>query len=191
MGGAALPVALGATAVGGGVSALAQGAEGKAASSYYGLLANTAKTNASLATSAAASKDTEISAQEGMESRRVAESVRATVGAQKAAFAAGGPGAGSKTAEQIVSDSLTRGDLDQQALRYNADMKRKGVDTSAAFGNVNYGSEAAGFDMSGGNARRAAGIGQLSTLLGTGTSVASTWYTSQMGVGGQRFAPRG
>lgn len=181
MGGAALPALMGAQVAGGAASAWAQGQEGKAASSYYGLLASTAKTNVGLNTAAAASKDTEISAQEGMELRRVNESVSRTVGAQKAAFAAGGPGAGSKTAEQVVSDSLTRGDLDKQAIKYNADIKRKGVDVGAEFGNINLNSEAAGYGMSGANAQTASRVGQLGTILGTGTSVASTWYSSQIG----------
>lgn len=190
MGGAALPAMMGAQVAGGAVSAWAQGQEGKAAASYYGLLASTAKTNTILNSAAAASKDSEVSAQEGMDSRRVAESVRSTIATARAANAAGGAGAGSKTAEQVVSDSLTRGDLDQQALRYNSDIKRKGIDTNAAFGNINLNAEAAGDEISGKNAMTASRVNQLSTILGTGTSVASSWYMSRLGANGQRFAPR-
>ncbi len=181
MGGAALPALMGAQVAGGAASAWAQGQEGKAAGSYYDLLSSTAKTNKALTLSAAKSRDTEISAQEGMEARRVAESVRSTVASQRAAFAAGGPGAGSKTAEQIVSDSLTRGDLDQQALRYNADIKRKGIDTGAEFDALNYDAEAAGYGMSRANAATSSRVKQLGTIIGTGTSVASTWYDSRLG----------
>ena len=176
MGAAALPAVMGAQAAGGAASYWAQGQAGKAAGSYYGYLADTARTNARLSKSAAKSQATEVSVQEGAEARAVDESVKRTVATQRAAFAAGGPGAGSKTAEQIVSDSLARGDLDQQAIRYNADIKRKGIEVGADFRALDYEGQARGAEMSGANAAIATKVGQLNTILGTGTSVASTWY---------------
>lgn len=181
MGGAALPAVLGAQAVGGGVTAWAQGQQGKAAGAYYGYLADTARTNSRIAQTVARSKNAEVSAQEGEASRQVSESVRSTVARERAAFAAGGPGAGSKTAEQIVSDSLARGDLDQIALRYNADLKRKGNNSTADFASLDYEGQAKGYGLSASNADMSSKIGQLSTILGTGTSVASTWYSSTLG----------
>lgn len=181
MGGAALPATLGAQAVGGGISAWAQEQQGKATGSYYGYLADNARLNAGLALSAAKSKKAEISAQEGDAARQIGENIRGTVAKQRVAFAAGGPGAGSKTAEQIVSDTLARGDLDQIALRYNADLKRKGIDTDADFAALDYEGQAKGYGMAGNNARLASKVGQLNTILGTSTSVASNWYSAKNG----------
>lgn len=179
MGGAALPAVLGAQAVGGAASAWAEGQAGKASGAYYGYLADTARLNSRLTKSAAASKKTEVSMAEGDASRQVNESVRATVARQRAAFAAGGPGAGSKTAEQIVSDTLARGELDQIALRYNADLKRKGIDTGADFAEIEYEGQAKGYGMSAVNAGIASQVNQMKTILGTGTSVAQTWYAGR------------
>lgn len=179
MGGAALPVVMGAQAAGGAASAWAEGQASKAAGSYYDYLADTSRTNARITRTAAKSQAHEVSVQEGEDARQVAESVKKTVATQRAAFAAGGPGAGSKTAEQIVSDSLARGDLDEQALRYNADIKRKGIETGADFAALNYEGQAKGYGLSKNNAEFASKVKQASTILGTGTSVAQTWYSGQ------------
>lgn len=176
MGAAALPAVVGAQAAGGAFSAYAQGQAGGAASKYYSYLASTSRTNADLAEKAGQSQVKEIGAQTMEEDRRLGERVRSTVGAQQTAFSAGGVGATSKTAEQIVSDTMTKGNIDEMALRYNAAIKTKNALVGADSRAMNERGQAAGYDIAGFNAVNAARLNQTSTILGTGGSVASNWY---------------
>lgn len=176
MGGAALPALMGAQVGAGAFTAWAQGQQGQAQSAYYGYLANTSMRNADLAQKAARSQIQEVGAQAAQEDRRIGEKVRGTVGAQTAAFAANGVGVRSKTAEQIVSDTMDKGNIDEMALRYNAAIKSKAIQTGADFQTLNDITQAGGYRLAGQNAQTQAKIAQISTYLGTGSSVASTWY---------------
>lgn len=172
MGAAALPAAM--MAGGGLFSAWSQGEAGKSQQGYYKYLADTARSNAGLTNAVAESNIKALGYQESQDSRRIGENVRATVGAQKVAMAAGG-GISSKTGEQLVSDTMNKGNLDEMALRYNAALKAKSIRTGAAMDAFNYENQAAGYEASGRNARRASQYGQISTILGTGANMMSSF----------------
>jgi hypothetical protein len=173
MGAAAIPAAL---TVGGGLLEYeAQGQAGKNSSAYYDYLARNAKTNAGLATASAKANVEELGTQEEMEMSRLGKNVRGAIGSQKAALVTGA-GLGSKTAEQIINDTLQKGNLDEAAIRYNSAMKQKNAMLSGKAAAFNFESEAGSYSLAGRNALNASKINQLSSILGTGRSVASMWY---------------
>lgn len=178
MGAAAMTVG-GVQAAGGLSSAYMQGKAGDAQSSYYSYLADTARVNAGLADAEAVSERRQINADMLSNQVDLTDRINATVGAQKAAVV-GGVGAASRSAQQIVKDTLNQGDLDEMALRLNADTRSRNAEMKAITARMNAESQASGYRIAGVNARSAATSGQIGSLLGTAGSVASTWYTSRL-----------
>ena len=172
MGAAAIPI----MAVGAGLSAYSQYQEGKASKNYYDYLAGTSKSNAMLARTAGEVEAKSIGAQEMQQVGQIHEQGREVVGAQKAALASGGAGVGSKTGEQLVSDTLTKVDLDEQALRYNADLRMKNARIGAESQALNEESQAYGYKIAGRNAKKAGTIGAYTSLLSGAGNVAALNY---------------
>ena len=143
---------------------------------YYKYLSGTARQNARLADVSAESQVSEVGAQEQQEMAALHAKKRETIGAQKAALVTGA-GVGSKTAEQIVSDTENKTNLDEMALRYNADLKMKSIRIGAQAQAMNLENQATGYDYAGINAKKAAKIKSNATLLGTGTSTAFNLYS--------------
>lgn len=177
MGAAAMPAAIGLTAAGGAYSAYQANEAGKASGSYYSYLAETARTNAKLALASGKSATEQIGYQEKEQDRQLQEGIRSTVGAQKAALVTGA-GIGSKTGEQVVKDTLNKGNLDEMALRYNAALRTKNAKIGAESNAFNFDNQAFGNEMAGSNARAIGRTNATSSILATGGSVASMWYRS-------------
>lgn len=195
MGAAALPLAVGAQVGGGLYSAYAQGEEGKAEGAYYNYLAGGAKRNAALAEAGITANRQAIGGAEADADRRLHNNINATVASQKAALAAGGAGVGSRTGQELIADTENKGNLDEQALRYNADLKAKAATISGETSALGFETEAEGDLASGLNARAKSKAGQIATVLGTAGSVASSWYrmpwtpgSGNYGGGGSQFA---
>lgn len=184
--GAALPIAVGAQIAGGAYSAYGQSQLGRAQGAYYDYLSATSKQNAALANAGIVANREAIGAQEADATRRLGVNVRKTIGAQKAALAAGGAGASSRTAQDLIGDTENQGNLDEQALRYNADMRAKAAVIGGENTALGYESQATSEEMGGQNARLASKINTVGTILGTAGSVASSWYRMPyyMGYGG-------
>ena len=176
MGAAAMPIAMIATAAGGIYSAKKQGDIGLAQQDYYNYLAGNAKTNAKLAEMAGAAESESLGMAAYEQYKGLREGQRRTIGAQKVALAAGGAGLSSKTAEQLIGETVERGAMDEAALEYNAEMKRRSIQIGTESQRMNLLGQAGGYGMAGSQAAQAARIGQFSTILGTGGSVAKDWY---------------
>lgn len=174
MGAAAIPLIV----AGGAYSAYQQGQAGKAQASYYSYLGKTAQANAGIAIAKGEATRRAIGAQEFDEQQRLSRGIRQTVANQKAAMV-NGVGATSRSAQDIVSDTLTKGNLDEMALRYNADLRARNAMIGADAEAFNYESQAGGYSVAGKNAIAGAKAGQISTLLGTAGSVASNWYDAK------------
>lgn len=157
-----------------------QGQQGKIQQGYYNYLSDTAKTNAGLATSVADSNLRALGYQESQEQRGLTNRLRSVEGAQVAAEAAGGAGASSKTAEQIASDTANKGNLDEQAIRYNAALKAKTITTGAAMSEFNYENQAESYSLAGRNTRRASQDSQIATILGSSANIASSFQRFPM-----------
>jgi hypothetical protein len=148
---------------------------GKQEKQYNQYLAGVSRMNADLARASGESQARTVGAQTAEQVGQIHERGRDVVGAQKVALAAGGAGVGSKTAEQLVSDTLTKTNLDEMAIRYNADLKMKNLRLQAESTAMNEENKAEGYEMAGKNAKKAAKWKAFSTVLGTGSQVASKW----------------
>jgi hypothetical protein len=176
VGAAALPIAVGAQVGGGLFSAYQQTQQGKIQQGYYDYLASGARANAGLAEAGITANREAIGTAEADAQRRLTNNVNATMASQKAALAAGGAGVGSRTGQDLIANTENQGNLDEQALRLNADMKAKAATVSGETAAFGYETQAAGDELTGSNIRSASNIQAESTILGTAGSVASSWY---------------
>lgn len=156
---------------------------GNRENAYYKYLAGTSRQNIGLVEAQAKSDSYGVGTQEMAEVGAINERGRATVGAQKAALVSGA-GVGSKTGEQLVSDTVNKTNLDEMALRYNADVKMKNIRVGAELDKFNLENQAQGYEMagrnaqiSGSNARRAANIRARGTLINTAAQTGFNAYT--------------
>lgn len=168
------------TAAGGLYSAYQQGQEGKAQAAYYSYLGHTANTNAGLALAAGQAESDNVGAERFAQEKALSRRVQETVGAQKAALAAGGAGASSRTAQDIISDTLESGSLDEQALQLNSDMRIKSIMIGAESRAADFRNQAGGYDIAGGNARAISRSRQTGTLLSTAGNVANSYVQGNM-----------
>ena len=167
MGAAAIPIMIGEQVLGGIQGAKSDIQAGKDTKNYYDYLAATSTSNAALARAGATAESAQVGEQAKQEVTQINEQGREVQGAQKVALASGGAGVGSKTAEQITSDTLNKVNLDEQALRYNADVKMKNIQLSAEGVAMNEENQAAGYELAGNNAKRASKTNAFSSLLST------------------------
>lgn len=178
----AAAAAAGTTVAGGAFSAYEEGQAGKAQSSYYNYLSNTALLNAGLATSQGTAAKEQIGASENQAQIGLTNRVNTTIGAEKTAMVSG-VGGSSRSAQQIIGDTLNKGDLDEMALRLNADTAAKNADITAQSGAMNYTSQASGYNIAGAVARGTAGMQQFGSLLGSAGSVANSYYMGSLYAG--------
>ena len=94
---------------------------------------------------------------------------------QKAAFAAAGLGSGSVTAETLAMSSYDKAKMDENALRYNADMESWAIQTEAEDSAAALRSEAVMNRQAGKNARKAGMINAFSSLLGSASQFSSNF----------------
>ncbi len=178
MGGAAI-AAGGLGAAGGIYSAYAQGQEGAAQASYYNYLSGVSAMNAGLAKSRGVAAQQQIGAQENQQQIGLTNTINQAVGAQKTAMTRG-VGNSSRSAQDIVGDTLNKGNLDEMALRLNSDLAAKSAAVGSMSSAMNYMSQGAGYNIAGGNARTQANFGIGSSLLGAAGSVANSYYMGNM-----------
>lgn len=173
MGAAAIPAAVGV-----GASAFSyyeRGQAGKAESNYYSYLADTANLNSRIADASATAEKRGIGVELADKERQLTNRISETVGVQKAAVV-GGVGASSRSAQDIISDTLDKGNLDEMALRLNADMRANNVDIERDTRKMNLDAQAGGYRIAGQNALTASKGAQVTSLLSGAGSVANSWY---------------
>ncbi len=180
MGAAAIPA--GVAVAGGALSAEEEGAAGKATQNYYNYLSSTALLNAGLSTAEGTAAKAQIGAQENQEQIGLTNRVNTTIGAEKTAVV-NGVGGSSRSAQQIIGDTLNKGNLDEMALRLNASFAAKKADITAQTGAMNATSQAAGFNIAGINARGAATAQQTNSMIGAAGSVANSYYMGSLYAG--------
>ena len=174
----------GSMAAGGIMSAIGQGQSASAQSNYYNYLSSTSLMNAGLAKAAGRANIQAVGAAAADQMRRTTERVRQTIGAQKVAMVSG-VGAGSRSGQDIIKNTLTEGNLDEQAINMNAEMKQKAIFAGASMAAFNDVSQAGGYQLAGQNVKAALPFQQASTLLGASTQAASQYYLMNMyGAGG-------
>lgn len=179
MGAAAAAVPAAISLGGAAYSADQQTKAGAVQSSYYGYLADTARINAGIADAEATSDKKQVGAELNASERELTNRINETVATQKAAVVTG-VGASSRSAQDIIADTLDKGNLDEMALRLNADIKSKNIDIGAATKKMNYTAQASGYGMAAVNAVGAAKAGAQSSLISGVGSVANSWYQSKL-----------
>lgn len=173
MGAAAIPMAM--MAAGGYVKANMEEAGAESKASYYDYLGGMSSANAELAQARAEGESKQIGEQAFFQNRDISRKISQTVGAQRAALA-GGAGASSRTAQDIIGDTIDKGQLDEMAINYNATQAQRNARLAGDVSALNYRSQAAGYRLSGENTRTSAKINRNASLLETATSVAGKWY---------------
>jgi hypothetical protein len=156
---------VGAVLAGGALGAAGSLAEGKSSSNYYNSLATIYGENAKLARAGGQSQINSLGTEQMAQVSALHEKERATIGAQKSALVSGA-GIGSKTGEQLISDTESKINLDDMALRYNYDTKMKNINLGAETQAFNYETQALGAKMSASVAKKKGQIGAVTTILG-------------------------
>lgn len=186
--GAALAGSTGLQVAGGLFSAGQVGAAGAAQQGYFDYLSDTAKSNAGLARTVANTRNKELNVEAGYQEKALSDKLQTTMGAQKAAVSMGA-GLGSRTAQDLIHDTLRKGNFDETAIRWNTAMRSKGILDQGASESANEMTKARGYAAAGDNAMRSARISQIGSILGTGSSVASNWTRYPWAGGGGGAVP--
>ena len=171
----AAPLIVGSMVGGTALSMYGQSQSAKSQSAYYNYLAGTSTMNAGLTKAAGEANARAVGIEASDQMRRVTTGVRQTIGAQKAAIA-GGVGLSSRSAQDIIKDTLDKGNRDEQAINMNAALKAKSIFAGADMQSFNDMNQAGGYDISGANVRNALPYSEASTLLGGAGQVGSSWY---------------
>ena len=171
MGAAAIPIMVGSSLLG----AYGDIQQGKSESKYYKYMASVSRENANLAEASGKAESYQVGTSAFQAMQELGDRKRGTIGAQKAALATGA-GVGSKTAEQIVSDTVNKTEMDEQVLRYNTDLKTNSIMLKAKGEALNYRAQAGGYELAADNAKSASKWKAASTLLGGASSVAMMKY---------------
>lgn len=169
-------VFMGAQVVGGAAQANAAQQEGRAQQRYYEYLAGQNEKQAQAAIQSGEDQTSLIQDSAATETSNLRRSQRQFVGSQKVALAANGVPLSSVTAEDLAHDTFKKEEMDAETIRYNADVKSWEAQTSARNQAVALRDQASGYRMAGANARRAGDTAAVTSLLGTATSVAGSWY---------------
>ena len=164
-------VAVGAMAGGSILSAYGDIQQGKSESKYYKYLAAISNENANLTEAAGQAEMAQLGTSEFQTMQQLVTRKSETIGAQKAALATGA-GVGSKTAEQIVSDTINKTEMDEEVLRYNTDLKMKNVLLKSKGEAMNYRAQAGGYEIAADNAKTASKWKAASTIIGGASSTA-------------------
>ncbi len=167
-------VALGTKIVGRAVSASAAKEKGASDARYYSHLEGSAREQASLVLATAKAQTGFIAESAARETEAVRTTGRRIRGAQVAGFAASGVGGGSVTTMDVALDTLEREQVDEELIRYNANVVAWETNNQASMTAQGLILEAEGYRMAAGSARRAAKTDMWSTIIGTAADVAGT-----------------
>jgi len=171
----AIGAAIGLQAAGGITAASGAKETAAATEQYYTYLAKQNDIEAGM-TEVRASQDVTMTMDQALQDEKQrAAAVSKLEGTQKAVMAAHGVGGGSKTAENIVNDTMTQSEKDAAALRYNADVKAWSASTAAADKARALRGQAIAYRYAGANAVQAGDINAMSSLIGGAGNVASTY----------------
>ena len=156
-------------------SAVGQAQSAAAQSRYYSYLADTSRLNAGLAQASGKANMQALGAETADQMRRTVSREYQTIGAQKVAMA-GGVGGSSRSAQDIVMNTVGTANLDEQAINMNAEMKAKAIFAGTDMASFNDMSQARGYDLAGTNVQAALPFQLGSTLLGGAGQAASSYY---------------
>lgn len=173
-------VAIAVTAVAGVTAAYGSYAQGQASKKMNKYNADVAAKQATLTARTAEQNIQATQTQASLESKQLRQNVAKLEGTQKAVLAASGIGGGSVTTADIQSSTIDTAQLDQMALRYNADYKSWAIRNQTDIDVWGLENQSNQYLMAGKNAATAGNIGAASSLLQS-ASQAATLYASTSG----------
>lgn len=172
------PVAatIGISAVSGVYAASSQRQIGAAQQNYYNYLASSANVQALEVERTGQQQVGLIQDAAARDASSLSRSAKGLEGRQKTVQAASGVPLSSVTSEDISRDTMTKEDLDQAALKFNADTRAWETLSSSKATGRGLREQATQFRYAGSNARTAANIQANTSLLGAATNIADSWY---------------
>jgi len=174
-------VAMGVTAVAGGMKAYGQYQQGVQQKRYYDYLADSSRTQGEYAYRTGM-KQSELSQDAAKYRGKIDKTqVLQFASSQRAALAANGIDLSSVSSADIMSDTMSKSRLDELAFRFNADSKSWSMETDAKYKRWSGQVEGQNYNYAGSQAKYAGKQQAFSTLLSTAASVASIGFG---GVGG-------
>lgn len=171
---ALLAVAAGTQAAAGGATAISQYQQGAAQNKYYNYLADQSQAQGANNLKIADKQSTLIQDQASQEGKQLKTNQAEFNSAQRASLSANG--VTGVTAQDIVSSSLSKEQMDEFAVRYNADVKSWQTNTEGQYKNWAANVQADQYRYAGKAAKSAGKTQAFTTLLSTAASVASTAY---------------
>lgn len=163
--------AIATTVAAGGYTAYSQYQNGQSQNKYYQYMADQQKQKATYDLKQGDAQSTAIQDQAKLEGKQLSSNQSEFNATQRAAMAASG--LTGVTAEDITNSTFTKEQLDQQLLRYNADLKSYGVNSQAKYNNWADLTQADQYSYAGKAANYAGKTSAFSTLLSTASSVAN------------------
>lgn len=177
MGAAAPFLVMGGLQLAGGLyGAAAARRAGRDKQAYYNFLAGQDDQQATLTRQRGAQQITSIQDEASLAYKNYRRSAAQVRGSQVANLAANGVGS-SATAEDIDRDTRNVENIDEAAIRFNADSQSYTTSLAAEDRATALVNEGKSYRMAGENARRAGNIDAIGGLLGTATNVASSYYS--------------
>jgi len=147
-----------------------QVAAGKAQQGYMNYIAESKYQQGQAAIAQAQAQSTAFQDTAKIEGKQLKTSQAEFNSSQRAAMAAAGVQGG--TAEDIIGNTLTKQQMDEAIIRYNADIRSWEANTQAQYDNYALQTEAESYRIAGRNARTAGKRQAFATLLGTAAMVA-------------------
>jgi len=172
------------TAVGTGISAYGQYQQGQAQKKMYQYQSDVAARQAQMVAQAAETNVRLTQFKASQDTKQLQRKYMVVEGAQRAARAAQGGGGGSVTEGDIATDTFNTQKLDENMIRYNADLKSWDIRNQAAGEIWGLGTQEKQFTYAGKNAARAGAIGMTGTIFSGAGSMAGIG-SMKMSAGGK------
>lgn len=171
--------AIATTVAAGGFTAYSQYQSGAASNKYYQYMSDQSRQEGQLALKQGEAQSTAIQEQAKLQGKQLSTNQSEFNASQRAAMAAAG--VTGVTAEDIVSSTFNKENLDKSLLRYNADLKSYESTSNAAYRNWASNVQADQLTYQGKAAKYAGKTQAFSTLLATAASVATIGAFSGLG----------
>jgi murein L,D-transpeptidase YcbB/YkuD len=181
--------AIGLMAVAGATQAFGQYQQGKAENDLAQAQATQSRNEGKIALARGAKQSELIQDAASYEGKQQAVKTAEALASQRAAVAAAGLDPSSVTVSDIVSSSLSKAQLDEAAIRYNADMRSWATTEEAKYANWTGQRQGDLYSLAGKNAKTAGTMNAAGTLLGTAASIGMSGLLK--GKTQTKFSPQG
>ena len=152
-------------AVSGGIQAYSQYQQGAGQAALYNSQADAARLQGQQVMQTADLQSRAIQDTAKVQGKQQAQSSAKALASQRAAMAAAGMDPGSVTAADIRLDSLSNAKMDEEMIKYNANLRSWEIETGSSQENWALQTQATQYNQAAGNAKKAGKINANSSLL--------------------------